>query len=148
MLNEIPETSKVKLTDVEKQIISGRLDGLSICQLTDDEQKLVADEIILKAAYIVGCPTPLTDFYADGLSKEMIEYINQFGFGELTLSEIILALRLNTKGGLKFPTGVDIEKVIFAGTCFNVDFLSRVLSNYMALRNILDRKLENYIDGY
>lgn len=144
----MPETNKAKFNEVEKKIIFSRLEGLSICQLDENESRLVADQIILKSAYIIGCPTPETEFYAEGLAKEMMEYLNEFGFSELTLSEIILALRLNTKGGLRFPTGVEVEKVLFSGTCFNVDFLSKVLSNYMAFRNILDRKIENFIDGY
>jgi hypothetical protein len=144
----MPEENLNKFSEVEKKIINARLDGLSLSQLGESDLRLAADEIILKSAYIVGCPTPLTDFYANGLCNEMMEYINQFGFHELTLAEVILAIRLNTKGGLRFPTGVDVEKVVFVGSCFNIDFLSKVLSNYMAFRNILDRKLENQIDGY
>lgn len=144
----MPETNKAKFNEVEKKIISARLVGLSICQMDENASRLLADQIILKSAYIIGCPTPETEFYAEGLAKEMIEYLNEFGFSELTLSEIILALRFNTKGGLRFPSGLEIDKVSFSGSCFNVDFLSKVLSNYMALRNILDRKIENFIDGY
>lgn len=144
----MPEINRNKLTEVEKKIISARLEGKSICQLTDESLRVAADQIILKSAYIVGCPTPETEFYSEGLAKEMIEYLNEFGFSELTLNEIILAIRLNTKGGLKYPSGTDVEKIIFSGTCFNIDFLSKILSNYMTFRNILDRKIENFIDGY
>jgi hypothetical protein len=147
-LKEIPEEILAKLSEVERKIISARLDGLCFSQQSESDLRFAADQIILKAAYIVGCPTPLTDFYADGLCKEMMEYINQFGFHEFTLAEIILAIRLNTKGCLRFPTGVEVEKVVFVGACFNVDFLSMVLTNYLAIRNLLDRKLENLIDGY
>ncbi len=76
-----------------------------------------------------------------------MEYLNEFGYGELTLQEIILAFRLNTHGGLRYPSGLEVERVPFSGVCFNVDFLAKVLANYMAFRNLLDRKFENFLDG-
>lgn len=143
----MPE-EKLKLTEAEKKIIKNRLTGLSFFQLPDEELRFTADKIILNAAAISGCSMPVTDFFADVLTSQINEYINGFGFRELTVGEIILAFQLNTKGGLRHPSGLEIEKVHFSGNCFNIDFLSGVLTNYLALRNHLDRKLENFIDGY
>lgn len=143
----MPE-DKLKLTEAEKKIIKNRQIGLSFSQLPENELRFTADQIILNAAAISGCPTPLTDFFAEVLTSQMNEYINDFGFNELTVSEIVLAFQLNTKGGLRHPSGLEIDKVHFSGTCFNIDFMSGVLSNYMALRKHLDRKLENFLDGY
>lgn len=147
MLTELPETG-IKMTEIENQIIECRLAGLSFCQLDQKAIRVITDKIILNAAAITGCPTPETEFFAEILSEQISIYLEQFGFGELTYEEIILAFRLNTKGGLRHPSGLEIERIEFFGSCFNVDYLSRVLSNYMTLRNYLDRKFENFIDGY
>lgn len=140
--------AKLKLNEVEQKIIKSRLDGVSFCQLAEKEIRFTADKIILNAAAISGCPTPETDFFADILTNQIKEYINEFGFAELTVAEIILAFQLNTRGGLKNLTGLEIDKIHFAGNCFNIDFMASVLANYLAIRNHLDRKLENFIDGY
>jgi hypothetical protein len=138
----------LKLTETEKKIIKNRLIGLSFSQLPEKELRFTADQIILNAAAISGCPTPVTDFFADVLTDQINEFINEFGFHELTIKEIVLAFQLNTKGGLRHPSGLEIDKIHFSGNCFNIDFLSGVLSNYLTLRNHLDRKLENFLDGY
>lgn len=143
----MPE-EKLKLTETEKKIVKCRQSGLSFSQLPEKELRFTADQIILNAAAISGCPTPLTDFFAEVLTSQINEYINEFGFNELTIREIILAFQLNTKGGLRHPSGLEIDKVHFSGNCFNIDFMSGVLTNYLALRNHLDRKLENFLDGY
>lgn len=144
----MPDINKIRLTEVEVRIISARLIGLSISQLDKKEIKTTADQIMLQAAAITGCPLPQTEFFASVLTETMMEYLCDFGFGELTLEEIILSMKFNTKGGLRHPTGLEVDKVIFSGTCFNIDFLSKILSNYMIFRNNLDRKFENFIDGY
>jgi len=147
LLSELPETG-MRLSEIEHQIIACRLSGISFCQLSEKDIRITTDKIILNAAAITGCPTPETEFFAEILSEQIAIYIDQFGFGELTYDEIILAFRLNTKGGLRHPSGLEIERVDFFGSCFNVDYLSKILSNYMTVRNYLDRKFENFIDGY
>lgn len=144
----MPETNGLRITEVEHRIIGARLNGLSLSQLDGDEIKTTADQIMLQAAAITGCPFPQTEFFASVLTDTMMDYLKEFGFGELTFDEIVLAMKLNTKGGLRLPTGLEIDKVAFTGTCFNIDFLSKMLSNYMVFRNNLDRKFENFIDGY
>jgi hypothetical protein len=148
LLKELPETNGLRLTELERRIIDARLIGLSLNQLESTELKTSADQIMLQAAAITGCPFPQTDFFAGILANTMMDYLKDFGFGELTLEEIILAMKLNTKGGLRLPSGLEVDKVVFTGLCFNVDFLSKILSNYMVFRNSLDRKFENFIDGY
>lgn len=138
----------MRLTEIERRIVAARLDGFSVIQLDGAAARTTGDQIMLQAAAIVGCPTPQTDFFAEVLTTAMMNYLKDFGYGELTLSEIILAIQLNTQGGLRFPSGLEVEKVPFFGVCFNIDFLSRILSNYMIFRNHLDRKFENFIDGY
>lgn len=147
MLKELPR-EEIKMTAIENKIIDKRLIGLSFCQLDDDSLKTSVDELILKASAITGCALPHTEFFADILTKEIVSYINEFGYGELTIDEIIFSLRLNAKGKLKWPSGVEIEQIKFSGNNFNIDFFANVLFNYFQLRDILDRKCQNFLDGH
>lgn len=147
MLKELPR-EEIKMTAIENKIIDKRLIGLSFCQLDDDSLKTSVDELILKASAITGCALPQTEFFADILTKEIVSYINEFGYGELTIDEIIFSLRLNAKGKLKWPSGVEIEQIKFSGNNFNIDFFANVLFNYFQLRDILDRKCQNFLDGH
>lgn len=147
LLAEWPK-EKMKLTEIEQLIIEARLIGNSFSMLSEDDLKYSCDQIMLKGAAISGCALPQTEFFAEIISGQICEFICKFGYGELTLNEIVLSLQINAKTGLRFPTGSEVEQVQFVGNCFHVDYLSRVLSNYMALRNLLDSKFKNFIDGY
>lgn len=138
----------MRLTSIEEKIIAARLEGISFSLLNEDDKKHSCDQIMLKGAAISGCPLPQTEFFANIISEQLCEFIENFGYSELTLKEIILSIQLNAKGSLKYPTGIELDRVVFTGACFNVDFLSRILSNYLSLRNILDQKFKNFIDGY
>lgn len=133
---------------MESRIIKSRLTGVSFCQLTGNDLRVSTDKIIFVSAAIAGCPLPQTEGFAEVISSEIITFITEYGYEELTLAEILTALRLNAKGGLRFPTGIEVDHVSFTGNCFNIVYLSKVLSNYKLFRDILDRKLQNFIDGY
>jgi len=138
----------MKLTELEKLIIEARLDGQSFSLMDEVNQRHSCDQIMLKGAAISGCSLPQTDFFAEIISNQICEFIVKFGYGELTLNEIILALQMNAKIGLRYPSGAEVEQSVFIGNCFHVDFLGKVLYNYMSLRNLLDNKFKNVIDGY
>jgi hypothetical protein len=137
-----------KINSVEDLILKSRLDGYSFCQLSKEKKRYATDNIMLRGAAISGCALPETEFFATYISEELEIFISDFGFEELTLSELLLALRLNSKNEMKYTSGDEITNVQFSGKCFNVDFFSKVLRNYMILRNNLDRKIQNHIDGY
>lgn len=139
---------EIKLNDFEEKVIDARLNGLSFCQIDEDKLRWCTDQIMLRGAAISGCTIPGTEFFAEIISEELRNYILNFGYKDLSYEEILLALRINSKGGYKYPSGIDLEPVAFFGNCFNVDYFSKVLNNYMAIRNMLDRKLQNIIDGY
>jgi hypothetical protein len=105
------------------------------------------DQIMLRGAAISGCIVPGTEFFAEIIAEEITVFILDFGYRDLAYDEVLLALRINSKGGYRYPTGIELEPVSFYGNCFNVDYLAKVLVNYMAIRNLLDRKLQNIIDG-
>lgn len=138
---------EITLNEFENKIIKARLESVSFCQIEEEKVRWHIDQIMLKGAAISGCPLPNTEFFADVISEEIKAFILEFGYEELTYAEIILALRINSKGGLRYPSGIELEQVTFFGNCFNVDYFAKVLSNYMAIRNIMDRKFQNFIDG-
>lgn len=111
-----------------------------------DENELVesSDGIVIIGTAIVGCELPFTDTFSNTISEQLISYIKDFGFEELTEAEIILALKIN----LQNITVIEMENVSFTGRCMNVAFFSKILSNYFRYRNFLDRKIQNLIDGY
>lgn len=144
-LQELKNT--IKPHPIEKKIIDCRCKGLSFCQLAKDELVYAIDQIMLRGAAISGCALPQTEFFAGFISSELSIFINKFGYGELTLEEILLAMRLNSKG-LWYPSGLEIDPIQFTGVCFNVNYIAKVLANYMIMRNQLDRVFQNQIDGY
>lgn len=146
MLKDLVPT--VQLTKLELKIYDARCTGLSFVQMEEGDLKISVDQIMLRVASICGCALPNTEFFAKFIADEILVFILDFGYPELTLEEFLLAFRLNAKGGLKYPNGIDFEQIPFFGNSLNVDYISKVLSNYLSLRKILDRKLQNKIDGY
>lgn len=104
-------------------------------------------KLVFKLCAICGADLPPNETFAAILGEEFVVFITDFGYDNLTESEILLAFRFNAKG-TKYPSGTDIEKVNFKGSIFNISSAAKVLANYMDLRNILDRKMQNHIDGY
>lgn len=145
MLKELP-LEKIKLTEIENKVIRARQEGFSISQFDHAGLKTIFDELILNISVISGAPMPNTNFLADSLNFRLVDYLQKFGYGNLTIEEITLGFYFNAKGGLRYPSGIDIDTVIFSGAYVNVEYVSKVLSNYMAIRNILDRKFQNLID--
>jgi hypothetical protein len=128
------------------QILEARCIGISFNQFEYSEGKTDIDKILLRGAGITGAPLPTTEFFADIISNEVFLFITQFGYGDYTLAEVLLSLRINSKGGMMLPSGTRLVPIEFYGHCFNVDFLSKVLYNYSLLRGQLDRKIENHLD--
>ena len=134
----------LNLTEI--QIVKARSIGVSFNQFDYENSKTNIDKIILRGAAITGAFLPNTEFFADIISNEVYIFITEFGYGDYTLAEILLALRINEKGGMPLPSGNRIDPIQFTGNCFNVSFLAKVLDNYRLLRLGLDRKLENYLN--
>lgn len=116
--------------------------------MAEDELVWATDQIMIRSVALYGCSLPQSDFLAQFISEETRKLILEFGFPELTLDEILLALTINTKADIKFPSGNELRQIEFTGVYFNTNFLSKVLDNYISLRQILDRKIQNHIDGY
>lgn len=116
--------------------------------MSEDELVWATDQIMIRSVALYGCSLPQSDFLAQFISEETRKFILEFGYPELTLEEILLALMINTKSDIKYPSGNELQPVSFSGVYFNVNFLSKVLDNYSSLRTVLERKIQNHIDGY
>lgn len=144
----LQELQHPKLNEIEKLIIEARINGLSFCQIDDTSIKCGVDDLFIKTAAVTGCSLPQTEFFAAAITDELTVFLNDFGYGDLTFEEMYLAIRMNTKVGLKYPSGVDVDQVEFSGNTFNLQWFSKILSNYMVFRGIVDSKFRNKIDGY
>ena len=135
-------------TKQEEQIVQARCEGLSFCELDGLNERVAIDQIMFRGAAISGCALPMTETFATFIAEEITAFILNFGYGELTLEEFLLAMRLNAYGKIRNPAGEDFDQVNFSGNSINVVYLGKILKNYMALRNNLDRKITNQLDGY
>lgn len=116
--------------------------------MNETDLRYSIDQIMFRGAAISGCQLPQTEFFAGYIAEELTVFINGFGYGQLTFDEIILAMRLNSTGNIRVASGAEMLSIPFFGSSFNVDYISKILSNYMILRKQLDVKLKNKIDGY
>jgi hypothetical protein len=146
-LEELAKESK-NLNPTEKKIVLSRLKGQSFSDLSQTDIRLATDKIMITGAAIYGCPLPTTEGFAEIISDQLTIFLNQFGYGKLTVSEIILSMHLNAAGVMRYSSGDYVERIEFSGQTFNVNFISKILQVYRNLRASLDRKFENQIDGY
>lgn len=109
---------------------------------------LASDEIIAQCVALYGCQLPQSEKVSEALTSELATYILQFGYANLTIAEIFLALRFNVLFDSRLPSGLELEQVPFVAPFANVSFIAKVLHNYMVIRGYIDRKFQNQIDGY
>jgi len=128
--------------------LDARLTGFSISQLSENDLRIASDKIIIRCSVLTGCEMPFTEFYAAALTEQILEIFVKFGFDKLTLAEILLAMEMNWMKYVQLPSGDYADEIRFEGKTVNVSFITKVLYKYMMIRNFLDRKLENHIDGY
>lgn len=91
---------------------------------------------------------PSTEGFAEIISSQLVAFINSFGYGSLTVSEMILAMHLNAAGGFRYTSGDYADRVEFSGMNFNVMFFAKILEIYRNVRMGLDNKFRNQIDGF
>lgn len=145
-LKELP--SNFKQTELESKIINARCSSVAISDLPPKKLKENIESMISSSVAIYGFYPPTSEGMIDLLTSEMTCYFLNNGFCHLTYDEFHLALQLNARGNLKFPSGVDAEPVKTFGATVSVKFVSDVLCLYMKFRDLLDRKIQNHIDGY
>lgn len=143
------EVSKFGFSSWEKSIFDARVVGEAISEMTEPELSLATDEIIISAASITGCGIPESELLARNLSKSILSYLNDFGYSDYTVSEIIAAMRFNSNPEFRNPVSGNFFEV---STCsklrVSVDYLASVLNKYKVLRTAFERKIENKLEGY
>lgn len=145
-MTDLPDISS-KLTKIEKKIIEIRIKGKSFFELDETETRLATDKIMINGSSLYGCPLVESELLATAISKEIETYVND-NYPEISEDEIMYALQINMQSDIRYPSGEEVSVIDFTGDQFNVFFLVRVVEKYMKFRNILDRKLQNFIDGY
>lgn len=135
-------------TKLEIKIAEARSSGLSFCEKNELERRVTIDQIMFRGAAICGCTLPQTEIFAKFIAEEIENFILNFGYEEFTESEILLAMQVNAFDKIKNPMGEDLEQVVFSGISFNVVYLAKILKNYKIIRENLDKKIKNQLDGY
>lgn len=148
MLQELLQENHKGLTEVDYKVLDARCEGISLFEYSAENLNEQFDEVILRIAAISGAKVPADTFFIEMLKQELIAFLMKFGYSSLTIAEILLAFQINSKINIKYPIGIDVTHVGITGDCINVDYISQVLYPYMTIRNLLDRKLENSINGY
>lgn len=139
--------SSLRLTIEQKMVMKARFVGKSFWEIDADKHRHATDEIIIAAAAITGAAMPETELLGKYISDEVIELITNYGYEDLTVEEIITAIRINAANIIKNPFGEDLSVVELPyRVCTN--FLAGVLRNYKVLRNGIDRVIENKLSGY
>lgn len=128
------KSNLLDLRDDEKKIFDARMVGYAISDLNDLEIRAATTGIIFKVSVICGCQLPTHDAHINALEQEFILFLNQNGYDILTVEEILTAFRMNANFQLR-------DKVETYGAIFNIDFASKVLSQYKGKRFSLDIKL-------
>lgn len=138
------EAAFPNMKGVKKLIIRARGRGLSFFEVAPEYIRSFTDSVIISIAAITGAELPESELLANSLSKEVEVLLNDFGYSDLTLEEVLLAVRLNYSSSFKNPYGTDFE-IGVAGNRVNVAFLSVVLNNYKTYRDFMDIEFENKI---
>lgn len=108
--------------------------GIALADMKDEEVQVAATGIIFKVSVICGCQLPTHDAHINALETEFLIFLNEFGYFNLTVEEILLAFRLNSAFKLS-------ERIEVYGAIFNVDYAGKVLRLYLRERQTLDYKL-------
>lgn len=141
------ETNFLKLTIEQKMVREARTNGKSFWEIPEDKHRHITDSIILAMAAITGAKMPNTELLAKYISDEMIRFIYDFGYEEYTAEEFISAMRINMLPTIKNAGGANlIIKKLPKRVC--VSFLADVMQNYRLIRTMIDRMVENKVNGY
>lgn len=122
--------------------------SLSISLLDKKDLLEGFDEVLFKITAITGIGLPNTDLLIKFLKEQIIDFLLEFGYEDLTIEEISLAFMINAENNLQTPSGIELQYIENFGKYINVYHFSKIVHNYMAIRNLLDRKIQNQIDGY
>lgn len=137
-----------KLYQVDKKVISARLNGKALSELSESELAYCLDKITLKCNLHYGLNLPVTDFIANCLAEEVKKLLSDFGYWDFSFAEIELAFEINLQNSMVMPSSLELQKVTPVNDSAFVDFLAKLLYNYSMVRKQLDERFKNVIDGH
>lgn len=140
-LRELDLTSLKAHNKYDSLILEARMDDKTFLDATENDRKVFCDSVLLTGTALVGCKLPETDFFADYLSREISFYLESLAIHSVSLSEILLAMRLNSVSDIRYSSGDYCKPIAFSGSYFNVSFFASVMDRYMAVRNSLNGKI-------
>lgn len=133
---------------MENLVLQSRLSDLSITQHDISKSLEILNRIMFTACSYSGLPLPSNELQSASLTKELLNFFLEFGYKNLNEDEFSLAFKINSWGDAKNYDGSVIPQIEPKGSFLNVMFCAKVLGNYMIIRSMFDRKMENIIDGY
>ncbi len=87
------------------------------------------------------------EMFVTDLCESIVEFFRDFGFGGLSWEEVYLAMKINGNTDKRQLDKIDFTYVQMETPHFNIAFLSSCLTSYMAVRGIVQAKIENMING-
>lgn len=146
LFKECSESKRSKFTIIENLIID--------CCMADNipinENKLNTEKsltLIVKSTTIMGFKIIPNEMFITDLSESIIEFLIDFRYDGLSWEEIYLAIRINGFSDKKQLSRIEFDYTPMETPHFNIAFLSSCLSSYMNVRNIVQSKIENMING-
>lgn len=138
-----------KLNEIENEIVKQRVyETDCIFQLSDDKVKSELFKTVVGIAHLSGGALPKSEVFLDMFIEELHIFLLEYGYDSYAITEIILAFRININTKLRLPSGITLERVSLKTEQLSIEYISDVLHQYSIIRNNIDRKFQNSIDGY
>ena len=138
-----------KLKPLHREILLCRTNSTqSFSQTVKDTISDCLEDLVLRICAISGIGYPLTEKQFDYFIEELIILLDSPKYNNLSIPEIILAFRINSRSGVKYVSGEEIPRIEIFGTSISVDYIERVLNNYFGLRTGIENEVKCLIDGY
>lgn len=117
--------------------------GRKLDELKSDAIMLMKhlDELVYSASAITGFPLP-TNKTIEKLIEELLKFLSDETYGDLTINEILLSFRLINYDRLRYPSGLEVEYPNLQGSHISVHYVARILNIYLSIRNYILQELQ------
>jgi len=105
-------------------------------------------ELVLRISVLAGVDEPKTERALNIFIEELWGLLSLPKFQSLSFDEVIFSFRLNTEVDARYVSNEYIDQIEPINSKLSIDFISKVLSNYMGLRVGVENLIKNVIDGY
>lgn len=108
--------------------------GLPFKDLPEKKQDAFITGILFKIAVVTGCTLPINERHCNELENEVKKFMNENNrFSNFTFEEVLTAFRFNAAGNL-------CERTEHYQNIFNLDYLGKILSNFLVFKNNVEEK--------